>query len=164
MEDSTQNLNWYAANMVSQRKEIVKYLQEKCIRTYSVKIMPSLIFIRCSADDCEDLRQMWWGSLMFYLKRISDKDAIKVPVIISDPEMTNFIIVSSTNPDDLIQLDITNPEFLEGQRVCVKDGPFKGAEGVVKRIKGDRRLIVEVKGVTVIATSFIHPSLLEPVG
>ena len=163
MEEGTQKLFWYAANMVSQRKEILKCLQDKGIRTYSVALMPRLIFIRCSSRECEDLRQRWWGSLMFYLKRASDKDATKVPAVIRDSEMTSFIIVSSTNPDDLIQLDIPDPEFLAGQRVRVKDGPFKGAEGVVKRVKGDRRLIVEVKGITVVATSFIHPSLLEPI-
>ena len=37
------------------------------------------------------------------------------------------------------------------------------AEGVVKRIKGDRRLVVSITGIACVATCFIHPSLLEPI-
>ena len=31
------------------------------------------------------------------------------------------------------------------------------------RIKGDRRIVVEIPGIIAIATGFIHPSLLVPI-
>ena len=43
----------------------------------------------------------------------------------------------------------------------VTDGVFKGAEGYVKRIKKDRRLVVSIRGVVAVATSYIPPQFLE---
>lgn len=37
----------------------------------------------------------------------------------------------------------------------VTEGPFKGAEGYIKRIKGNRRLIVSIEGVVAVATTYI---------
>jgi transcription antitermination factor NusG len=45
----------------------------------------------------------------------------------------------------------------------VTDGPFKGAEGHIKRIKRDRRLIVSIDGVVAVATTYIHPKFLKKV-
>jgi transcription antitermination factor NusG len=47
--------------------------------------------------------------------------------------------------------------------VVVTDGPFKGAEGHIKRIKKDRRLVVTIAGVVAVATAYIHPSMLKKV-
>ena len=58
-------------------------------------------------------------------------------------------------------LEFYNPKFLEGQKVRVLEGPLKDAVGVIKRIKGDRRLIVSVSGIAAVATSFVHPEYLE---
>ena len=87
----------------------------------------------------------------------------KNPGRIDEDQMRNFMLVTSAPEDCLIPLDEVSYDFLQGQRVRVTGGIFEGAEGVIKRIKGDRRLIVSITGVTCIATAFIHPSLLEPV-
>ena len=55
------------------------------------------------------------------------------------------------------------PEYHTGDRVRVTDGIYKGAEGYIKRIKKDRKLIVSVTGVAVVAVSYIHPDFLEKV-
>ena len=73
-----------------------------------------------------------------------------------------FILVTSVT-DNLLRLDNPTPEFLQGDRVRVTGGLFQGAEGVIKRIKGDRRLVVSIDGVTAVATSYIRPEYLEVV-
>ena len=45
----------------------------------------------------------------------------------------------------------------------VTDGPFKGAEGHIRRIKKDRRLVVTIAGVVAVATTYIHPSMLKKI-
>jgi ribosomal protein L24 len=50
-----------------------------------------------------------------------------------------------------------------GDRVVVTGGPFKGAEGHIKRIKRDRRLVVTIPGIVAVATAYIHPDLLKKV-
>ena len=69
----------------------------------------------------------------------------------------------SAGRDGLELLGDDRPEYHEGDRVVVTDGPFKGAEGHIKRIKRDRRLVVTIRGVVAVATTYIHPSLLRKV-
>ena len=45
--------------------------------------------------------------------------------------------------------------------VYVVGGIFEGVEGVVIRVKGDRRVSVCIKGIMAVATAYIHPSLIE---
>lgn len=106
----------------------------------------------------EELREGFQDRLFFYIN-LQTKQVRVIP----DKEMEMFMIVTSAPNETIIPLDIQDQEFLQGQIVRVLDGPFKGAEGVIKRIKGDRRLLIQITGVGVIATSFIPPQYLEKV-
>lgn len=150
-------LRWYAARTIDRRKQLEAYLDGEGIRRYSAPAIPSILFIRCDAASLDAIREEFRGAVLFYLN--ADRSA---PAQIPEKEMASFIIVTSGN-GELVELEVRDRSFLEGQRVRVIGGPFEGAEGVVRRIKGDRRLIVEIPGVTVVATSFIHPSLLVEV-
>lgn len=104
------------------------------------------------------------------LKRSADKDFLYYsevgsvrPAAIPDREMEIFIFVTSTGDRGLEYLGTDRPEYRAGDRVRVIDGVFKGAEGYIKRIKRDRRLIVCVRGVAAVATGFIHPDYLEKI-
>ena len=148
--------HWYAARVIDRRKETHERLSATGLRTYSVPGMPTLLFVQCAPDTVKSLRDRFYGALLFYLDPTRT-----APAPISDREMASFIIVTS-GASEVIELDMRDRSFFQGQKVRVTGGPFEGAEGIVKRIKGDRRLIVEIPGVTVVATSYIHPSLLEP--
>ena len=52
---------------------------------------------------------------------------------------------------------------MKGQKVRITDGVFKGVIGEFVRIRHDRRVVVNIEGVMAIATTFIPPSLVEPV-
>lgn len=52
------------------------------------------------------------------------------------------------------------PHFEEGEKVEVTDGIYKGATGYIKRIKKDRKLLVAVEGVAVVAISNIPMSCI----
>ena len=45
----------------------------------------------------------------------------------------------------------------------VLDGPYKGCTGYIKRIKGNRRLLVSVEGLALVATSYIPSEFLEKI-
>ena len=72
-----------------------------------------------------------------------------------------FIFVCTAGQQGLSYLGEDKPEYHKGDRVRVTDGVFKGAEGYVKRIKKDRRLVVSIRGVVAVATSYIPPQFLE---
>ena len=101
--------------------------------------------------------QSFYGRIFFYLN-----PERKFPAPIPEKEMNNFILVTSV-ADDLIPLGEVTPNLLPGDRVRVTGGLFEGAEGVIKRIKGDRRLIVSIDCFTAVATCFIRPELLEKI-
>ena len=45
----------------------------------------------------------------------------------------------------------------------ITDGDFKDAEGVIKRIKNNKRIVVEIKGVAAVAITFVPAIWLEPI-
>lgn len=121
------------------------------------KVLGNVVFIQTTAERIKRIRVDDRFNIFVYC-RIDNHE----PQTIPDKEMEVFMLISSAS-DQVIDLGGDSPFYHEGQKVRVIDGIFKGAEGVIKRIKGDRRLIVTVTGVTAIATSYIHPKFLEKV-
>ena len=91
----------------------------------------------------------------------SDDDYL---LTVPERQMDNFIRVASVQDDRLHYLDPNN-EFLQkpGRRVRITDGDFKDAEGVIKRIKNNKRIVVEIKGVAAVAITFVPAVWLEPI-
>ena len=75
-------------------------------------------------------------------------------------QMENFIRLLDF-PDGGIT--VLTSELKRGQRVRIIHGPFKGIEGELMRIGGDRRVVVRLEGVVSIATPFINPAFLEKI-
>lgn len=89
--------------------------------------------------------------------------ATKKPVVVPEREMKNFIAVAGTYEEQLVYITPKPGQFTRGDRVRILGGPFEGAEGVLQRVKGDSRVIVTVQGLVAVATTAIHPSLLEKI-
>jgi len=77
--------------------------------------------------------------------------------------MENFIKVAGTHDEELIYLNPNPGDFSQGERVRIIGGMFAGAEGVFVRVKGDRRVVVNVPGVVAVATTFVHLSMIEKI-
>ena len=92
----------------------------------------------------------------FYWDRTANK-----PLIVPEKAMNDFIAVSSTLDEDLIYITEITSKLREGQTVKVKEGPFKGIEGKVVRIRKSRRILVELPGMLAVATTYIQPEYLE---
>ena len=148
---------WYAARIISSVSSIAKRLACDGIHCYRTKFAPGIIFMRCTAQFTSELLSEFWGKIYFYLD-----PKHKSPEPIPEKEMNNFILVTSVS-DDLIILNDVTREFLKGDRVRVTEGLLEGAEGVIKRIKGDRRLVVSINCLTAVATCHIRPEHLEKI-
>lgn len=103
----------------------------------------SLMFVRVPENYVLELSKRLKNTtpLMPYF----DRDTRK-PAAISDLEMNVFMLVTSTGDPGLEYLGEEPSDLRSGDRVRVTEGPFKGAEGYIKRIKGNRRLIVSIEG------------------
>ena len=75
--------------------------------------------------------------------------------------MEMFILVSSYGDGASIEYVGESFDFKPGEKVRVTAGPFKGTEGIIKRIKKDRKLLVAIPGVVVVAVSHIPGQFLE---
>jgi len=83
------------------------------------------------------------------------------PIVVSDKAMEDFMQVCRIMSDDALYLKDITDKLREGQKVRVIDGPFKGVEGTILRIRRSRRVVVELPGLLAVATNFIDPRSLE---
>lgn len=153
----TDETNWFAARIVGSDAVISKRLSQDGIQCYRTRYAPRTVFMRCTPTYAYGIISSFYGRIYFYL----DPER-KFPEPIPEKEMKNFILVTSVS-DKLIVLDSVTEDFLRGDKVRVTGGIFQGAEGVIKRIKGDRRLIVSINCHTAVATCYISPEFLEKI-
>lgn len=125
-------------------------------------LVSSLLFVRCTSRYVRSLQLRLQGRAMLYT--YLDREGRKCPSVISDYEMNMFRLVASSGEEGLDYFNDSRVTFNVGERVRVTDGPFKGAEGYIRRIKGHRRLIVAITGVCAVATSFIPNAFLQKIG
>lgn len=120
----------------------------------------SLIFVRCSETEVWDIQQQLFGRVMLYTHKT---EGAKLASPIDEEEMRVFRLVTSVEDERLQYLDVESINYKEGQRVRVLDGPYKDCVGYIKRIKGNRRLLVAVEGLALVATSYIPSVFLEKI-
>lgn len=83
------------------------------------------------------------------------------PAIVPQKAMESFIKVCSVMSDDVLYINEISPKLQAGTKVRVLEGPFKGVEGTVARIKRSRRVVVELPGMLAVATTYVEPQSLE---
>lgn len=152
-------MSWYAMKVYHNKTtRISEQLRNEQVHHYVPEIIGSLVFVETDEDYLRHFEQQNFTHLWVYRT-----PGTTLPTVIPDREMEMFLFVCTAGQQGLTYLGDDLPEYHRGDRVRVIDGPFKGAEGHIKRIKKDRRLVVTVSGVAAVATSYIHPSLLEVV-
>lgn len=148
---------WFAARLIGSRAYVEWYLKWKGLETRVPGCFPRLFFVCCDEQSIRQMAFDLYGKLAFY--RNPDRDA---PQTVDYDQMCNFLMLASLPSDQVIPIPIRDPQFLAGGKVRVTGGPFKGAVGVIRRIKGTKRLVIGVDGVIALATTYIPQSLLEP--
>ena len=137
----------------------LRYLKEGPVIYKRVPVVNSLLFVKADAAGIEQVRREVEGRAMVYLDAERKK-----PSVIPSKQMAIFRMVTSSGDEGLeFFSDNDSVNYRQGDRVRVLEGPLKGAEGYIKRIKKDRRLLVAIEGFIAVATSFIPPKLLEKV-
>lgn len=139
------------------------YWDKKANRQKSkdVPVMPNLIFLHSTKADAEATERVFLNKIMLYREKNSDN--VKIPSRISEREIRIFKIVATSGIEGLDFYDEYNPKFTQGDKFRVIDGPLKGAEGYVVRIKKDHRLYVSIKGLCAVTTGYIPKAFLEKI-
>ena len=171
--------SWFALRATYSRElKIRDQLAEKGVRTFvpmiwrktttasnqskdSKKLVPaisSLCFVRWTKPAIDDYIRSFGDvkPVNYYWDRTKN-----APLVVPDKAMEDFITVSSSMDEELVYITEICPKLKDGQSVRVKEGPFKGVEGKVVRIKKSRRVLVELPGMIAVATTFVSPNALE---
>lgn len=138
-----------------------RFVEEGAMIKQRKPLITSLMFIRATDEDLLLIKadSEFQGRAMIY----SSADRSK-PAAIPDRQMTEFRLVADSGETGLTFFSSDDfTRYRRGDRVRVKCGPLKGAEGYIKRIKKDRRLLVSIEGIVAVATSYIPPEDLEVV-
>lgn len=154
------NKNWYAFRIFYNRvMPLVSDCTARGLEYFApTDVIRSLFFLHCREEELGHFVVAHRGEAAPYT-RMDSRQAAVIP----DREMEVFRFVVSSGRQGLLFLGDDRPEYHLGDRVVVTEGPFKGAEGHIKRIKKDRRLVVTIPGVVAVATAYIHPDFLKKI-
>ena len=91
------------------------------------------------------------------------KDA-HVIMTVPDRQMENFMRVATKTDESVMFLDEKTVVGKEGKRVRIMGGAFEGVEGVIRRVKRCKRVVVELEGVASVAIAFVPVGWLREIG
>lgn len=125
-----------------------------------VPVIHNLIFVNCTKKEIEQIKKE--SPVSTKIRYIIDGETRK-PIIIPEKQMQDFIAVSGSVDEQILYLTPQEVALKSGDYVRITGGVWKGIEGKLVRIKKNLRVIVELKGLTAVATASIHPSLIEKI-
>ena len=130
-------------------------------------VIHNLIFVYSHRDQLRDLKMFNPGCIHMQFMTVRPRSDEQTSVVITVPQhqMEQFIRAMGVDDPDGQRTYLPYSDFLgrEGQHVRFLRGPFKGIEGVIKRIRNNRHLVIALPHVGALAISIPSISDLEPV-
>ena len=156
----------YLASLPEGARADSRYIKEGPVIYLRKPMVTSLVFVQASREqiirlDAELQEKYRNGKGRGFVYKTADRQDYAV---IPDRQMAAFRLVTESGVSGLSFFsgdEITR--YRQGDKVRVTEGPLKGAEGYIRRIRKDRRLLVSIDGVVAVATSYIPMSQLEKV-
>lgn len=170
---AVQNVRLKGAALLSARKRLAdvsapkgdRYIVEGAVIYARKPLVTSLLFVQATEAEIKEIdAQLRVPGAMkgikggFVYKTADFSTFSSIPA----KQMEQFRLVVESGAGGLeFFADDDYTRYKEGSRVRVTSGPMKGAEGYIKRIRRDRRLLVCIEGIIAVATSYIPPEQLE---
>ena len=123
-----------------------------------VPMLPNFLFVHTTLSILESLLKSSPDSrfISFYYDHFNTKsDGKNPPLVVPANSMENFIKLTSIDDEHILLIDEINGTYKQGDYVRIIDGSFKGIEGRVTKITGQKRVIVELPGLCSVATAYI---------
>ena len=131
------------------------------------KLIPAihgLIFVHATQERLTELKmtRREFEPMRYMSNQISETVGDTI-LTVPEHQMQNFMRVASLQDDRYIYLE--NMDFVAkpGKRVRITEGDFKGVEGIIKRIKKNQCVVVQIEGIAAIALTFVPPAWLEDI-
>lgn len=128
-----------------------------------VPAINNLIFVRSTQGRISELKTS--NEVLEPLRYMMDHTAEKAHEIMTVPDrqMENFMRVASMTDDSVMFLDENTIVGKEGKRVKIMGGMFEGVEGVIRRVKRCKRVVVALDGIASVAIAYVPAGLLMEV-
>ena len=133
------------------------------LRRELVPAISNLVFVRSTQERITELKRT--NEVLEPLRYMLDYTNGDGPVImtVGAREMANFMRVASKTDDSVMFLDENTIVGKEGKRVKIMGGAFEGVEGVIRRVKRCKRVVVELEGIASVAIAYVPVGLLKEV-
>ena len=125
-----------------------------------VPVVHNFIFVHISKAELKDIKA---ASLISPFIRYIMNLETRLPLIVPDKQMQDFIAVAGSMDEQLMYLSSAEVAMKKGDRVRIIGGIWEGVEGKFVRIKRGLRVVVEIEGIMAVATASLHPSLVEKI-
>ena len=135
-------------------------------RRLFVPAIHNLIFVHSSQANITNLKMTdpTMEPLRYIMHRShEDKEAPTTIVTVPDTQMENFIKATKVEDESLVYLNYEDYLNKPGKRVLIIDGPFTGVEGVIKRIKKNRQVVVAINDIAAVMITAVPRSYLKEI-
>ena len=148
-------------SFVPMRYDVVETKEGR--RRMLVSAIHNLIFVHSTRETLTHLKmtRKEFEPLRYMMRTIKSDGGSTSIIRVPDHEMENFMRVASAESDNVIFLDYKDFIAKEGKRVRINEGTFAGVEGVIKRIKKNKHVVVQIEGVAAVAIAFVPSSYLS---
>ena len=128
-----------------------------------VPAINNLIFVRSTQERISGLKRS--NEVLEPLRYMMDLTAEKAHVIMTVPDrqMENFMRVATKTDESVMFLDEKSIVGKEGKRVKIMGGAFEGVEGMIRRVKRCKRVVVEIEGVASVAIAHVPVGWLKEI-
>ena len=128
-----------------------------------VPALSNLIFVRDTMEHITQMKQTRAEAepLRYMVRRALDpQHECNEVIVVPDKQMDNFLLVAAGPEDEYTYLSPMELQGREQGMVKIVSGPFKGVEGVIKRIHGNKQVVVELEGVGGITIHFVPKNFM----
>ena len=129
----------------------------------AVPAVSNLIFIRSTKVQLTRLKMYdkRFEPLRYMIRKL-DIDNEQEIITVSDKSMDNFLKVAQLPSDDVFYLDINDHVLSNiGKRVLITAGPFVGVEGIVKRIRRNKHVVIQLDDILAAAITYVPAEFLS---
>ena len=131
-------------------------------------LLPNLFFVYATREAVDAIikkKREESSILKYYLDRTKplEENGKHPPLTIPFTSMVSFIKATSTENEHVRTVMSEQCHYKSGDIVKVIDGEFEGVTGKIARIAGQQRVVVEISGLCLVATSYIPSAFIEKI-
>ncbi len=148
---------WHVLNLRYVRAiSVAPQLEESGMRTFVPPVITNMLFAYVTETGMREFMSSHAIGERMGLMRSRETGR---PIVVTERDMDLFMRVCAAFDAPIVMAE--RPELKLGDHVRVKEGPLRGAEGNVVRIRKNKRVLINIGNVLWVATGYIRPEQLE---